>query len=114
MSEWQIALYETNSLWNHCDTEYGDGFRAQKRAKTYIEGAFEAIRNQYPDVPNHTVDVLTPTQTPNAPSRRLERSSRRNIPATSDSVISTTTTSFCGSRTGLGVRTIPGASTVPH
>lgn len=71
MSDWEIALYQTYSLWDYCDTEYGDGYRAQKRAKTYIEGAFEAIRNDYSDVPDHTVTVLTPSSTPNAPQQAI-------------------------------------------
>lgn len=37
--EFNISVYETKSLYDHCLSEYNDGWRAKKRAETFIEGA---------------------------------------------------------------------------
>lgn len=49
---YQIAVYGTSGLVRRTTAEHGDPWRAQKRAKTYIEGAFSRTK--------HKVEVLTP------------------------------------------------------
>lgn len=39
MSTFNIAVYETKRLYDYCSSEYNDGWRAKKRAETFIEGA---------------------------------------------------------------------------
>jgi len=40
MTTFEITIYQTSDLYWHCDDLYGDATRAQKRAKTYLQGAF--------------------------------------------------------------------------
>lgn len=55
----EVAVYQTSYLTSYCYSEYGDSWRAQTRAKTYIEGAFNHSQ--------HTISVSTPSFEVNAP-----------------------------------------------
>lgn len=58
MATFDISIYVTQELYNHCDDEYGDGFRAQKRAKTFIEGADNKMSdNVYVKTPSDVYDA---------------------------------------------------------
>lgn len=72
MATFEIAVYETNELYTHCDSEYGNGYRAQDRAKTFIEGAF--------DYAEHSVNVLTPSDRITAPVEKVLDSFDSEVP----------------------------------
>jgi len=66
MGSYEIAVYVTDSLYNRCQDNHGDGYIAQTRAKTYLQGAFDRT--------NHSVSFLTPPSTPNAPTEYYSKS----------------------------------------
>lgn len=70
-----VRVYETRALYDHCDTELGDGFQAQKRAKTYIEGAFS-------NVEEHSVNVTTYSEPIHAPRQKVQGELDKRINAT--------------------------------
>lgn len=70
----EVAVYQTAKLSNHCYNEYGDTFRAQKRAKEFIEGAFAYSE--------HYVNVLTPSDEIYAPQEIVLDSFEDNYPCT--------------------------------
>lgn len=59
---YEVAVWIPHDLARRCTEKYGDPWRAQKRAKTYIEGAFSRTKHQVrvktPKIPvpnrNHT------------------------------------------------------------
>jgi hypothetical protein len=53
-----VAIFETADLHSHCDYNYNDPWRAAKRAKTWIEGAFSNTNNW-------SVSVTIGDETPN-------------------------------------------------
>lgn len=59
----EVVVYQTSNLTSYCYSEYGDEWRSQKRAKLFIEGAF--------DQSQHSVDVLTPSNSINAPQEKV-------------------------------------------
>ena len=63
MTTFEITIYQTNALYWHCDDLYGDATRAQKRAKTYLQGAF----NYSP----HNMQVSLGDQTIGAPQEKV-------------------------------------------
>lgn len=63
MSHWNIKLWRTYDNHSYCEDQYGDGKIALKRAKTYIEGAFDEIDGEYVDVDINTSPVTgSPTE----------------------------------------------------
>lgn len=63
MATYEVSVYVTWDLYNHCDSEYGDGYRAQSRAKTYLEGAFSYSSD--------SINVQTPTERINTPTEKV-------------------------------------------
>lgn len=61
----EVAVYQTSNLTSYCYSEYGDSWRAQKRAETYISGAFNQSQ--------HTVTVSTPSFEVNAPQEKVRK-----------------------------------------
>lgn len=53
MADYEVAVYLTQKLQDHCEVNYGDPFQAKDRAETYIEGAY--------DRHGHTVRFLDTT-----------------------------------------------------
>ncbi|WP_144240132.1 hypothetical protein [Haladaptatus cibarius] len=80
MVTWEIALYISDRVHYEGINNYGDGYRAQSRAKTYIEGAFEVIRNEYSNGSDYYVDILEPTETVPAPQSAIRDSFTANYP----------------------------------
>lgn len=66
MAEYEVAVYITDALYNYGQSDFNDGFVAQKRARKYIQGAFDRI--------GHSVSFLTPSATPNAPTQKYDKS----------------------------------------
>lgn len=70
----EIAVYQTTKLTNYCYNTYGDSYRAQDRAATYLQGAF--------DYSEHSVTIRTPSTDISAPQEETNSSFETNYPCT--------------------------------
>ena len=59
MSTYEISVYVSRELYDYGDQNYNDGYQAQKRAATFIDGAF--------NLTSHSVDLVTPNDKIPAP-----------------------------------------------
>lgn len=66
MASYEVAVYITDALYNYGDSDFNDGYVAQKRAQTYIQGAFDRT--------SHSVSFVDPDSTPNAPTEYYNKS----------------------------------------
>ena len=62
MTQFEIAIFETDELHEHCKSEFGrySAYEAAKRARDFVEGAFDRSSQ-------HSVDVSVSYSTPDAP-----------------------------------------------
>lgn len=44
--DYEVQVFVTDALYQHCEQQYGDGFRARDRAETWIEGAFDQLNQE--------------------------------------------------------------------
>lgn len=73
MASYEIAVYITSELYQYGQNNYGDGYRARERAKTYIQGAM--------DRHGHTADfVSTDGYHPNVITQKYDTSFTTTCP----------------------------------
>lgn len=63
MSTYEVGVWITKELYDYCESQYGDGYRARDRAITWIEGAF--------DQGSHSVNSVYGSETPNPPTEDI-------------------------------------------
>ncbi|APX96925.1 hypothetical protein [Natronorubrum daqingense] len=63
---YEVQVFVTDALYEHCAQQYGDGFRARDRAETWIEGAFDQV--------NQEVTVLSTDEVIPAPAEIIRGS----------------------------------------
>lgn len=72
MGTYQAAVYTTSELYGYCDEQFGDGYRAQQRAATHLDGAIQAA--------GFTPDVRTPNDLIPAPTEDTSTSFSTECP----------------------------------
>jgi len=80
MSTFTTVICQTKELYDYCVEAFDDGYRAQKRAKTYFEGA-----NDYM---GHNVIVNTPDNVPSAPTEYIDDTFETTYPCDSSFTVS--------------------------
>lgn len=77
MGTFEIAVFTSEKLYNHCDDDFGNGFEARDMAIEFIEGAFERSSD-------HSVVVEPADQTINAPQESINSSFESTVPCSSE------------------------------
>jgi hypothetical protein len=77
MATFEISVYVTVELYQQCNNDYGNGYQAQDRVKTYFEGADNQL--------SHNIEVYTPSKRIYAPTEQVGESFTAEHPCIGDS-----------------------------